>query len=325
MPSRKLTVLSLSLFFALGVIGLSASAQSLTGEWKGSLVKDKSKVNLNFALRRETDGDKKWNHTIGHTFEFSEVGLSREQVLNGGPVSFRLTREAGTIEGEGTFQNEKGTGTYRFIGNTGFLAAMKTRGFDFEKESGIKHESKSKHESTLEEKLFTAAVLNVTTALADDLRSANFPNLDVGDLFKAAIFKIDSAFMREMKSTGFPNLGMEELVKARIFKIDAAFVRRATEMGFANKGFESLVKMSIFKVTPEFVAEVRNEGLTDLSIEQIVKLRIFKIDGEFIRKAKGEGVPVNVESLVQKRLGVSRTQRAPRPPRVRTRPRTVVI
>jgi hypothetical protein len=325
MPSKKLTVLSLGLFFALGVIGLRASAQSLTGEWKGSLVKDKSKINLNFALRRETDGDKKWNHTIGHTFEFSEVGLSREQVLNGGPVSFRLTREAGTIEGEGTFQNEKGTGTYRFIGNSGFLAAMKTRGFDFEKDSSVKNELKSKHESTLEEKLFTAAVLNVTTALADDLRSANFPNLDVGDLFKAAIFKIDGAFMREMKGTGFPNLTMEDLVKARIFKIDANAVRRATEMGFGNQGFESLVKMSIFKVTPEFLAEVRNEGLTDLSIEQVVKLRIFNINGDFIRKAKAEGVPLNVERLVERKLGVSRTQRAPRAPRVRTRPRTVVI
>src|SRR5688572_16383967 len=308
MPSRRLTVLSLSLFIALGVIGLSASAQTLTGEWKGSLVKDKSKVNLNFAMRRETDGEKKWNHTIGHTFEFSEVGLNREQVLNGGPVSFRLTREAGTIEGEGTFQNEKGTGTYRFIGNSGFLAAMKTRGFDFEKQSGIKHESKSKHESSLDEKLFTAAVLNVTTALADDLRSANFPDLDVGDLFKAAIFKIDSVFMREMKSTGFPNLGMEELVKARIFKIDAAFVKRATEMGFAKKGFEDLVKMSIFKVTPEFVTEVRNEGLTDLTMEEVVKLRIFKIDAEFIRQAKAEGVPLNVERLVQRRIGVDRVR-----------------
>ena len=321
MPSRKLTVLSLSLFFALGVIGLRASAQSLTGEWKGSLVKDKSKVNLNFALRRETDGDKKWHQTIGHTFEFSELGLNREQVLNGGPVSFRLVREAGTIEGEGTFQNEKGTGTYRFIGNSGFLAAMKTRGFDFEKDSGIKYESKSKHESTLDEKLFTAAVLNVTTALADDIR-ANFNTADVGDLFKAAIFKIDSAFMREMKSTGFPNLSMEDLVKARIFKIDAAAVRRATEMGFGNQGFESLVKMSIFKVTPEFLAEVRNEGLTNLTMEEVVKLRIFKIDGEFIRKAKAEGVELKVESLVQRKLGVGTTQRAPRAAR---RARTVVI
>ena len=319
---RKLTVLSLSLLFIGAALGSSASAQTLTGEWKGSLVKDKSKINLNFSTRRETDGDKKWNHTIGHTFEFSQLGLTREQVVNGGPVSFRLTREAGTIEGEGTFVNEKGTGTYRFIGNSGFLAAMKTRGFDFEKESITRKESKGpKHETSVEERLFTAAVLNVTTALADDIRS-NFNNADVGDLFKAAIFKIDAAFMREMKATGFPNLDMEDLVKARIFKIDAAAVRRATEMGYGNQGFESLVKMSIFKVTPEFLAEVRNEGLTNLSMEEVVKLRIFKIDGEFIRKAKAEGADLTVESLVRRKIGVSRTERSPRQVR---RARTVVI
>jgi hypothetical protein len=102
---------------------------------------------------------------------------------------------------------------------------------------------------------------------------------------------------------------MEDLVKARIFKIDADFVRQATQMGFDKQPFESLVKMSIFKVTPQFIAEVRNEGLTDLSVEDVVKLRIFKIDAEFIRKAKAEGVPLNVERLVQRRLGVNRVSR----------------
>jgi hypothetical protein len=332
MRNQKLSILSLSLFLIAAAIGFRASAQSLTGTWKGSLVKDKSKINLNFATRQETEGEKKFSHSIGHTFEFSEVGLTREQVTNGGPVTFRIMREAGTIEGEGTFQDEKGTGNYRFIVNSGFLAAMKSRGFDFEKDFTVRKEARgSKHETTVEEKLFTATVLNVTTKLADDLRSANFADLDVSDLFKAAIFKIDGAFMREMKATGFPNLTMEDLVKARIFKIDANAVRRATEMGLGKHGFEDLVKMSIFKVTPEFLAEVRNEGLTNLTMEEAVKLRIFNINGEFIRKAKAEGVPVNVESLVQKKLGVSRIERTPRPPRepreprARTRARTVVI
>ena len=81
-------------------------------------------------------------------------------------------------------------------------------------------------------------------------------------------------------------------------------------MGFDKEPFESLVKMQIFKVTPDFISEVRNEGLTGLSVEEVVKLRIFKIDGEFIRKAKAEGVPLNVESLVQRRLGFSRASRA---------------
>jgi hypothetical protein len=64
--------------------------------------------------------------------------------------------------------------------------------------------------------------------------------------------------------------------------------------------------MQIFKVTPEFVAEIRNEGLTDISVEDIVKLRIFKIDADYIRRAKADGVPLEVERLVQRKIGVDR-------------------
>jgi hypothetical protein len=279
--------------------GLNSATQNVvTGDWKASLVKDNSKLNLNFERRT----DRNSRSQFGQTYDFAELGLTREQVTNAGPVIFRLAREAGTIECQGSFQNSKGTGTFRFTANAGFISTMKGRGFDFEKPSH------AGDERDVEDRLFAAAALNVTTALADDLISAGF-KLDVEDLFKAAIFKIDSRFMSEMKATGFPNLSMEDLVKARIFKIDAEFVRQATQMGFGKEGFEELVKLRIFKVTPEFIAEVRNEGLTNLSAEDVVKLRIFKIDGEFIRKAKAEGVPVNVERLVQRRLGLERSSR----------------
>jgi hypothetical protein len=226
-------------------------------------------------------------------------------VRRGGPVKFSLVREAGRIDCEGSFQNEKGSGTFRFTGNQAFVSAMRSRGFDLEKESL----SNTRRHS--QDKLFTAAALNVTTALADDLSSAGFTKLDVDDLFKAAIFKINSQFMRELTANGFPNLDMEDLVKARIFRVDGDLVRLASQLGFDKNSLESLVKMRIFKVTPEFVAELRSEGLTGLSLEEVVKLRIFKIDSEFIRKAKAEGVPVEVERLVQLRLGVARRNRHP--------------
>jgi len=77
-------------------------------------------------------------------------------------------------------------------------------------------------------------------------------------------------------------------------------------MGFEKEPFESLVKMRIFKVTPEFITEVRNEGITNLTVEDAVKMRIFKIDSEFIREAKADGVPLEVERLVQRKIGVAR-------------------
>ena len=281
-----------SLLLLVWIAGVNAGAQSeKSGDWTASVSKDESKVQLHLEERRNKDGSR---HQHGQSYDFSELqGLTREQALSGGPVSFSLVREAGKIDFQGSFQNGKGVGTFRFTPNAAFVSAMKSRGFDFVRDDD-------------EDRLFAAATINVTTALADDLASAGFGKLNVEDLFKAAIFKVDSKFMREMKASGFNDLGLEELVKARIFKIDADFVRKAAEMGFQNEPFESLVKMQIFKVTPEFVTEVRNEGLTNLDVEGVVKLRIFKIDAEFIRKAKAEGANIDVESLVQRKIGVAR-------------------
>jgi len=285
-----------SLVLLAWIAAANVTAQNTTsGEWTATVSKDNSKIQLNLERR-----SKHGRNNMGQSFEFSDLqGLSREQALNGGPVSFSLVREAGRIDLEGSFQNGRGAGTFRFTGNPSFISAMKSRGFDFE-------QSTSEDDRDSENRLFAATTLNVTTALADDLNSAGFGKLQVEDLFKAAIFKINSQFMREMKASGFPNLGMEELVKARIFKIDAEFVRQVTQMGFDKEPFESLVKMQIFKVTPEFVTEMRNEGLNDLQIEDLVKLRIFKIDTDFIRAAKADGVPMEVERLVQRKIGVAR-------------------
>src|SRR5215216_7856437 len=192
------------------IAGTNAGAQNtLIGDWTATV--DKDKINLNLNRRSDKGG----RHQHGQTYDFSDFqGLTREQAMNGGPVSFSLVREAGRIDMEGSFQNGKGSGTFRFTGNAAFVSAMKSRGFDFVQDDD-------------EDRLFAAATINVTTALADDLASAGFGKLNIDDLFKAAIFKIDSKFMREMKATGFNDLGMEELVKARIFKIDADFVRKA--------------------------------------------------------------------------------------------------
>jgi hypothetical protein len=316
-----------SLALLVFVVGCNAAvAQTeVTGNWTGSLGREKSastrwqksddaeaiadeqvadleikgdRIYLDFE-RPTTNGHRS---KTGHTFLFSELqGLTREQVERGGAVNFSLVREAGTISCEGIFQNGKGVGTFRFTGSQSFVTAMKSRGFDFEKNSRTWNDERDS-----ENKLFSAAVINVTTALADDLLTAGLGKIDIDDLFKAAIFKVDSKFAREMKASGFPNLGMEELVKARIFKIDANFASQVAQMGFANESFESLVQMRIFKVTPAYIAAVRSEGIANPSVEELVKMKIFKIDSDFIRKAKAEGVPLEVERLVERRIGIHR-------------------
>jgi len=292
-------LVGIALVGSIASVTITRAQHSFGGDWKASVNKEPNKIQLNLERRTERGN----RNQMGQTYDFSELqGLSQDQATNGGSVRFSLVREAGRIDCEGSFQNGKGSGTFQFTGNQAYVAAMKTRGFDFEKNSSWSDDKRDRSE----DRLFAATALNVTTALADDLISSGFGNLNVDDLFKAAIFKIDSKFMREMKASGFPNLTMEDLVKARIFKIDAEFVTKVTQMGFDKEPFESLVKMQIFKVTPEFVAEIRNEGLTDISVEDVVKLRIFKIDADYIRRAKADGVPLEVERLVQRKIGVDR-------------------
>ncbi len=291
--SKNLTFSIFSLTIIVLVFGsyVIVAQNTLTGDWTATTKVEKpDKIYLSFEHRSEKGG----KNQTGQSYNFTDLqNLSREQASNNGAVRFSLVREAGTIDCEGSFTNSKGAGTFRFTANPQFVSAMKSRGFDFEKSS-------SKNERDNENRLFAATTLNVTTALADDLLSANFGKLDVGDLFKAALFKVDSQFMREMKATGFANLMFDDLVKARIFKIDADFVRQVSASGFNNEPFESLVKMQIFKITPEFISEVKNTGLNNLSVEELVKMRIFKINAEFIRSNPN----LSVEELVRKRIGV---------------------
>jgi hypothetical protein len=293
---KNLTLGSLLTGLIVIVIGsyVIVAQTVVTGDWKAETKNDEpDKIYLSFERRTDRGG----HNQNGSTFEYSDLqGLTREQAQNGS-VSFRLAREAGTIECQGTFTNGKGSGTFQFTPNRAFLDSMKSRGFDFEKSS-------SKHQSLPEDRLFTAATINLTTAFVDDLLSANFGPLDIDDLFKARIFNITPQFMAEMKATGFPNLTMEDLVKARIFKIDANYVREVRNMGFDKEDFEGLVKFRIFKVTPEFLNEIKSEGFANLTSEEIVKFRIFKIDGDFIRQARAEEPNITVEGLVRRRIGV---------------------
>ena len=121
---------------AFGAMAIAAQGP-ITGEWRAS-VKEKSpdKIHLSFERRTENGG----RNQNGSSYSYSDLqGLSRENAQNG-KVSFRLVREAGTIECEGTFVNGSGSGTFTFTPNRGFIEAMRSRGFDFEKKDSGRHD-----------------------------------------------------------------------------------------------------------------------------------------------------------------------------------------
>jgi predicted metallopeptidase len=324
MKTIKLAVLAIFALALAYTSSLPGQAQTtFTGTWKIERRDDKDKTErsdeIQLSMERHTEKGGYNNHSSGYKISDFE-GLSLSQINSVNSVAnFRMVREAGTVDFEGVFHNGVGSGTFRFTPNQTFVDGMKSRGYP----------------NLTQEKLFVAAILNLTTAFVDDLKSAGFGNLSVDDLFKARIFNVTPQFMSEMKAIGFPDLGMEDLVKARIFKIDADFAREVKEMGFANDSMEGLVKLRIFKITPEFLREMKSvnfpnlsseeavrlrifkvtpefinemkaEGFTGISVEEAVRLKIFKINAEFVRQARAENPNVTIEDLVRMKIGVRR-------------------
>lgn len=280
------SVFALGAAFIIIVIGNIVIVAQTTGTWRANSDRGKDgEIHISFSRETERNG----KNSFGSSFKFEEFqGLTKSDTLaSNTKVSFRLNREAGIIECEGSFSNGNGSGTFRFTANQSFASSMENLGFKLN-----------------QEKLFAATTLDITSAFARDVASMGFKDTDFEDVIKAKIFKVTPGYAAEMRSIGFPDLDMEGLVKARIFKIDADYARRVREMGFSDLSMEKMVKLSIFKVTPEFISELQGEGLVNLSIEDLVKLRIFKVDAEFIRKARSENVRIDVESLVNRRIGV---------------------
>ena len=269
---------------------LAAAAQSsITGEWTAEYPADKGENGdkLYLSISRRSRG----NHSSmsGSNYSISDFeGLSREQALAAkSDVKFRLVRDAGTFEFEGSFHSGKGAGFWTLVPSQTFISEMRRRGYD----------------NISEEKLVSAAMLDVRIRAIDELKAAGFTDLSLEDVFKATIFKLTPQFISELKAIGYDNLGLEELVKARIFKIDAAFAREVEAMGLGKNSMESLVKMRIFKVTPDFLRDMKSAGLDNLSIEDLVKLRIFNIDTAFIQRVKASGrTEIDVEDLVRMKI-----------------------
>jgi hypothetical protein len=265
-----------------------AQESTISGTWAAEIKPDKADKEIQFTFNRRTRS----GHTSmsGNGFSLADFqGLTREQVTASGntQVSFRLAREAGTVECQGSFRDGKGAGDWRLIPSQAFKSAMRTRGY----------------EDLTDEQVFTSVMVDVTSKFVDDFKSIGFDGLDFKEVIKGRIFNVTPQFASELKSLGFGELGLEEMVKARIFNVDAEFVRQVQAMGFDKQSLEGLVKLRIFKITPQFISEMKSAEFENLTTEELVKLRIFEISPAFVKSLKAEGLsPISVEDAVKLRI-----------------------
>ena len=262
---QRTLVISL-LGLALAAAAFAQSAEH--GTWTASQ-QDNGKLNLQVRVDRE-------NHhsDFGSDYELSELGLKPEDITGAShPVKFHLTREAGTLAFQGTFERGDGSGPFDYTPNAEYFRQLGQLGY-----------------SDATDHALSLAMLDVSLAYAREFANLGFP-MSVHNLMQGKIFKIDKAYVDSMRAGGFTDLSFRDLVQFKIFKVTPEYVQDMQKQGFNMKDLSphELVQFRIFKVDPDQLADLKSVGYSDVSARDLIQFRIHHVDSAFIREVQAKG------------------------------------
>lgn len=265
-----------------------------------------------------------WNSsTWGRSFDRAELrGLTESEIdsPSSTPVAFRIEREAGRFEFEGSFQEGRGAGHFRFHPNRGFAETLRTLGIErggqvTDRElirlaiadvstARIREFTALGFSALSVENLIELAIHNVTPDYVQTMRSLGVSGTDtVRGVVEMRIHRITPEFVRDLEALGYRNLSRQQLLQMGIHQVTPGFIREVREMGFQNLSPEALVEMRIHRVTPEFIRELQAIGYRNLSSRELVEMRIHRVTPEFIRELQMLGYAnLTRAQLVQMRI-----------------------
>lgn len=196
-------------------------------------------------------------------------GLTATQLTGaGGPVQFRLRRDAGTFTFEGVVHSGIGAGTFSFAPDAKFPDELATRGF--ERPTPIEQYQLARHD--------------VGYAFLDELSTQRYAKPRTSDLVRAGQHGVQVSYLREMGALGYRLGTLEPLIELRDHGVTPAYVRQLSEQGYKGLAADDLRRSRDHGITPEYVRAMQEAGYTALPMEQLIKARDHGVTAEFVRE-----------------------------------------
>ena len=303
--------IAIALVFFL--LATTVSAGEIRGAWTAT-TSDEDAGKIYFQLNRKHSN----NGRTMRVADFKGLAASQINAAAQTPVTFALSREAGTIQFEGVFKAGLGAGQFSFSPNRAYLDTIRSLGVPLEgssdetRRSRPRHRPRSDREMTEDEMLFHYAMQDVSTSyiramqaegfrvtLPDyftmsihrvtpesvrELRTLGYNNISYEDIIATHIHRVTPAYIRELRAAGIKDLPLEELVGMRIHRVSPESIKEYAALGYTNLNHDQLMKMSIHRVTPEYIRELKDAGYSNIPVDKLVQMRIHRIDPEYIRK-----------------------------------------
>lgn len=299
------------LLFVLGVFSAAAAAQCKNnrGTWTAEPAKDHAEL-LQFRLICSQD--------IGSTdrpLAPSELQGLDPAAVHGehAAVKFRLAREAGTIQFEGSFNEGVGSGEFTFTANPEFLAAMKQMGYPIADDKpfvltvidmtrAFVQELRSLGFNPGLDKLIEARIFNINREQVNGLKAVGVSDLPLDKLIQYRIFHVTPEYVQQMRAA-FPGISVEKMTEMRIHNVTSAFASEMSRLGYSGLNVDQLIAFRIHNVTPDYISEMGELGFKKLDADQLVQFRIFNVNANQIQDLAKEGYKdLSAEDLVAFRI-----------------------
>lgn len=286
---------------------IAVAQENLPGTWEIRPTTTEGTVHLRLA---------EVNSSSGSNIPVERLeGLTAAQLSGaGGPVQFRLRRDAGTFTFEGVLRNGVGAGTFSFTPDANFPGELTERGFA---------------RPTAREQ-YQMARHDVGYAFVDELNTQGYSKPETSELVRAGQhglhltylremgalgYRLGSleplirlrdhgvtpAYIRELAAQGYKGLPADELRRARDHGISPAYVRGMREAGYGALRMDELIQARDHGVTPEFVRELGDAGHRKLTLDQLIRVRDHGVSPEYVRELRQLGHTLPVDELVRAR------------------------
>jgi beta-lactamase regulating signal transducer with metallopeptidase domain len=215
------------------------------------------------------------NNSYGTTIPIASLdGLTEAQLAGaGGPVQFRITRDAGTFVFEGVVRGGLAAGTFSFAPNAAFPAELARRGF-------ARPNAREQYQ---------LARADIGFAFLDELNRLGYAKPDLAGLVTAGQHGVDTTYLREMAALGYALGSLPPLITLRDHGVGPEYVRGMAEAGYAKLPVDTLRLARDHGVGPEYVKGMRDAGYASLPLEALVTTRDHGVTPDYVRALADAG------------------------------------
>ena len=250
------------------------------GSWFATIKGDK--INIQF----KSDDDE-YSHNTS-SFDLKELGT----LPRGTAGTFKLTREAGTMEFTGKFDGDQGMGKYKFVPDNGY---------------------RDKMNGEIKEKLSDRDVMvfffvDIKMDYVQMLKRQGFSDFGKNDLIPMAALNINEPYIRSIKDAGFKDIEMKELIPLSSLHIDGDYIKEIRSAGYPDISTHQLIAFKAQGIDKEYIQKVRKASDEDSDDPgQIVALKSLNIDDDYINSFKSVGMTniSNRDLIPMKSLGIT--------------------